>query len=201
MIMMSKNWGFGSSRITTVILAGLVGIIAPGCTSLATSNVQQGKNSQSINTPSLTVQFKQQQNSSTINVQNNNSPNPADRFGLEEGMEYLEARKLLIQQGWQPHLLGEPPDLRDPSVKELFDFGYYEVKSCSGTGLGPCRFEFTNQAGELLVVSAITGGYENIKRVVWRWFIEEKIDDNQQKKIFSGNKYSLTFVGTRGFNN
>lgn len=198
--MMSKNWRSSSSRITTVILAGLVGIIAPGCTSLANSNVQQGKTSQSINIPSRTVQFKQQQNSSTINVQNNNSPNSPDRFGLQEGMQYQEARKLLIQQGWQPHLLGEPPDLRDSVVKKLFDMGYEEVKSCSGTGLGPCRFEFTNQAGELLVVSTIIGESENTERVVWRWFIEEKIDDNQQSSLSPGNKESLPFVGTRGFN-
>jgi hypothetical protein len=206
-MMMSKNWGFDSSRITTIVLAGLVGIIAPGCTSIATSNVQQGKTSQSINTPSETVRLKQQQNSSTIDPQsneiqttNNNSPHPAERFGLEEGMQYQEARKLLIQQGWRPYLLGEPPDFTDPAVKELFDLGYQEVKSCSGTGLGPCRFEFTNQAGELLVVSAITGGAENIKRVVWRWFIEEKIEENQKSSFSPINQENLPFVGTRGFN-
>lgn len=208
-MMMAKNWGSSSSRITKIVLAVLVGIIAPGCTSLATANVQPAQTSQSINTPSQTVEFQPQQNSPTINSQtkeiqttntNNNAPNPAAGFGLKEGMPYQEARKLLIQQGWQPNLLGEPPDVRDPAVKELFDFGYYEVKSCSGTGLGPCRFEFTNQAGELLVVSAITGGAENIKRQVWRWFIEEKNDNNQQSTSSPSNQASLPFVGTRGFN-
>jgi hypothetical protein len=54
----------------------------------------------------------------------------------------------------------------------LFKQGYEEVKDCSGTGLGPCRFEFTNQAGEMLVVSTISQGQTGPDRFVWRWFIE-----------------------------
>ena len=129
--------------VTVVMLAGLVGAIAPGCTSPATSSVQQDKNSPTINNPSGTVKVNQGKNTSTINRQIKQA---SDRFGLQEGMPYQKAREILIQKGWQPHLLGDAPNLNDISVRELFELGYQEVKDCSGTGLGPCRFEFTNAA-------------------------------------------------------
>jgi hypothetical protein len=92
--------------------------------------------------------------------------------GLREGMPYPEARKLILQQGWQPNQLGDPADLADQTVKTLFNSGYIEIKACSGTGLGPCRFEFTNAAGDLLMVSAIPGQRTTGTRSVWRWGIE-----------------------------
>jgi hypothetical protein len=92
--------------------------------------------------------------------------------GIREGMPYPEARKLILQQGWQPNSLGDPADLADRTVKTLFNSGYTEVKACSGTGLGPCRFEFTNAAGDLLMVSAIPGKRTTGTRSVWRWGIE-----------------------------
>jgi hypothetical protein len=99
-------------------------------------------------------------------------PDVASTFGLAEKMPYAEARQKLIDQGWMPHVKGTPPNLRDKTVKALFKQGYKEVKDCSGTGLGPCRFEFTNQAGEMLVVSTISQGQPGPDRFVWRWFIE-----------------------------
>jgi hypothetical protein len=198
--MMSKKCGFCSSTVTIIALATLGGLIAPGCTSFATPRVQESKNSPSINTPSGTAQVNQGKNTSTINPQSQevqanteNSPAASDRFGLQEGMPYQKAREVLIQKGWQPHLLGDAPNLNDTSVRELFELGYQEVKDCSGTGLGPCRFEFTNAAGELLSVSAITGGASNRERQVWRW-------DNQQNSSTPGTTQNLPFVGTRFFN-
>lgn len=206
-IMMSRNWRFCPSNVTIAVLIGLVGLITSGCTSVANPSVQQGENSPSVNSQTGTVQVKQDQNPSTINPQSEdvqastrNSPNAPDQFGLQEGMRYEEARKLLIQQGWHPHLQGESPNLNDTSVRELFNLGYEEVKDCSGTGIGLCRFEFTNEAGKLLVVSATMAGSDNRERVVWRWFIEERTDSNQQSSFSSDAKQSLPFVGTRGFN-
>ncbi len=92
--------------------------------------------------------------------------------GIREGMPYPEARKLILQQGWQPNPLGDPADLADRTVKALFNSGYIEVKACSGTGLGPCRFEFTNAAGDLLMVSAIPGKRTTGTRSVWRWGLD-----------------------------
>ena len=109
------------------------------------------------------------------------APNDADQFGLQEGMLYVEAREVLIEQGWEPHTQGAEPNLNDATVSELFDLGYEEVKDCSGTGVGPCRFEFMNEAGALLVVStAKMGASSNQDRVIWSWFIEESIDATQQ---------------------
>jgi hypothetical protein len=99
-------------------------------------------------------------------------PDVASTFGLAEKMPYAKARQKLIDQGWMPHVKGTPPNLRDKTVKALFKQGYEEVKDCSGTGLGPCRFEFINQAGEMLVVSTISQGQTGPDRFVWRWFIE-----------------------------
>lgn len=175
--MMLKNWGSCSAIVTIVVLAGLVGAIAPKSTSFANPTT---------NNPSGTVTVNQDKNASSINSQIKQA---TERLDLQEGMPYQKAREVLIQKGWQPHLLGDAPNLNDTSVRELFELGYQEVKDCSGTGLGPCRFEFTNTAGELLAVSAITGGASNRERQVWRWFIEERTAAQ-----------NLPFVGTRFFN-
>jgi hypothetical protein len=220
--MMAKNWGFIFSNATIIAFAGIVGLITPGCAGFASSSVQQDKNNPDINTANETVAVKQEEKTSAIPPQNEsktisvnqeektsiistqsediqantkNAANAPDKFGLQEEMPYQEARKILMQKGWQPNLLGEPPNLRSTVVKNLYDFGYKEVKDCSGTGMGLCRFEFTNQAGELLVVSARPNGSNSIERLVWRWFIEENTNNNQ-----SENQEKLPFVGTRLFN-
>jgi hypothetical protein len=119
-----------------------------------------------------------------------------DAFGLAENMTYTEARQKLIDQGWTPHTQGDPPNLRDQTVKFLFDRGYEEVKDCSGTGLGPCRFEFTNKAREILVISTISQGKRGPDRFVWRWFIEPQ---NSRSTAPSPSAH-LPFVGKRAFN-
>jgi hypothetical protein len=119
-----------------------------------------------------------------------------DAFGLAENMTYGEARQKLIDQGWIPHTQGDPPNLRDGTVKALFNRGYEEVKDCSGTGLGPCRFEFTNKAGEILVVSTISQGKRGPDRFVWRWFIESQ----NPSSTAPSPSASLPFVGKRYFN-
>jgi hypothetical protein len=76
--MILKNWVYCPSTVTIVVLAGLVGAIASGCTSFATPNVQQSKNSPSINTPTETVTANQGKNtpqSQEIQASTENSPN------------------------------------------------------------------------------------------------------------------------------
>lgn len=104
-----------------------------------------------------------------------NYANASEPVPLKKGMSYKEARQILIKQGWKPNLEGKP-NLRDRSVKELFDLGYQEIKDCSGTGEAPCRFEFINQKGEVLVV--VTAGPN---RVVRNWWIEKTTNTIQQK--------------------
>ncbi|BAY15675.1 hypothetical protein NIES21_14940 [Anabaenopsis circularis NIES-21] len=181
------------------IVTSLLGAIASGCTSFATPNVQQS-NSININALSQTVADKGDKNSSTAAnpTQPKNSDNPVNKPALKEGMPYQQARELVIQAGWRPNLQGDAPNLRDASVKELYDFGYKEVKDCAGTGIGACLFEFTNQAGELLSISATIADRSNTERLVWRWSIEKKT--NNQQTVMSADPEKPPFIGTRLFN-
>ncbi len=99
-------------------------------------------------------------------------PKISSDFGLAESMLYAEARQTLIKQGWTPNVKGTPPNLQNQTVKALFKQGYKEVKDCSSTGLGPCRFEFTNKAGKVLVVSTVAQGQNAPDRSVLNWFVE-----------------------------
>ncbi|BAY27525.1 hypothetical protein NIES2100_73500 [Calothrix sp. NIES-2100] len=191
--------------IAGAMFTSLVGAIATGCTSSATPNVQQG-NGVNTNTPTQTVGGELENNSSTrvnqaqkVRSSTKNSANRVAKLDLKEGMPYQKARDLVIQQGWQPNLQGDAPNLQDTSVKELFDFGYEEVKDCSGTGIGACLFEFTNKAGELLSISATIADRSNIERVVWRWWIEKGTNSNQQTLV-SSEQGKPPFIGTRLFN-
>ncbi|MEG3906644.1 hypothetical protein QT979_03425 [Microcoleus sp. w2-18bC1] len=185
-----KSWIGDRPLITTRIIAPLMGLIAIGYTSLADAATQQqvpSINSAKVDTGSQKKYINNSDKNSTIvalsekvQVSLENSVNSTQKIPLQQGMPYKEARQILIQQRWQPSLQGQP-NLRDRSVKELFDLGYKEIKDCSGTGEGPCRFEFINQQGELLVIVATTRGSENTKRFVRNWWIEKKTDSNQQK--------------------
>ncbi|WP_332984763.1 hypothetical protein [Microcoleus sp. A003_D6] len=185
-----KNWICDRTLVTTRIIAPLMGLIAIGSTSFAGAAPQQqisSINSANIDTASHKKILNNPEKKSIIvalseevQVSLENSVNSPKKIPLQQGMPYKDARQILIQQGWHPSLQGQP-NLRDSSVKELFDLGYKEIKDCSGTGEGPCRFEFINQQGELLVIVATTRGSENTKRFVRNWWIEKKTDSNQQK--------------------
>lgn len=186
--MTGKKWGLCLSVMRVGVLASLVGLITLGCTNSANSPVgesTQQKDSAKIDSQSENIGGEGEENATTLDpssppssaeerVSLENSQNSVESLGLYEGMPYGKARNLLIKAGWQPSV-GEFSELGDSIARELFNLGYEEVKSCAGTGLGPCRFEFTNERGELLAVSAITqGSNDNSDRFVWRWFIEEE---------------------------
>ncbi len=96
-----------------------------------------------------------------------------------------------MQQGWQPHTQGDAPNLSNPPVRALFELGYAEVKDCAGTGMGLCRFEFTNDSGELLVVSAKPEGADERDRTVWQWFIEATSTAASTSAVFVEGFYVL----------
>jgi hypothetical protein len=54
-------------------------------------------------------------------------------------------------------------------TKSWRDGGYNEVVTCSGTGMGFCRFEFTGSGNQKLVV--VTGGS---KSTLQKWWQEPK---------------------------
>jgi hypothetical protein len=90
--MMQKTWGSLSLIVKMGILAGLVGLITPGCSSIslnATQQVTQSENIPNANAPSRDPQ---------VNI--GNSANASKVVALQKGMQYKEARKILQQQGW-----------------------------------------------------------------------------------------------------
>jgi hypothetical protein len=168
-----KNRVFRLHLVTISIFASLATLISLERTTLATST--HGENNSTINTPQKAI---------SANI---------PKVSLQKNMGYREARKLVMQQGWWPNLQGEPPNLQSRFVKELFDRGYEEIKDCAGTGEAPCRFEFINEKGELLVVVATTKGYKNGNLFVRNWWIEKNPHITQQSsshKIVEG-LYSL----------
>ncbi|MEL7505390.1 MAG: hypothetical protein AAFN18_23315 [Cyanobacteria bacterium J06554_6] len=83
---------------------------------------------------------------------------------LEVGMQYDDARAILMQQGWVP---GESPEPGPYGIeREAYDAGFTEVVSCSATGLGPCRFEF-GHATENKVLAVITTGGSRLEIAEW----------------------------------
>ncbi|NVK32691.1 MAG: hypothetical protein HWE20_16935 [Gammaproteobacteria bacterium] len=108
----------------------------------------------------------------------------SDLNKLGQYMSYSEARKIIMESGWQG--TGVRWQEIDPNSMEgdiYYHNGWRELVSCSGIGLSPCRFEFRNVKRELLV--AITNGEcQNEQREfvtgkevcdlsLVRWFVEE----------------------------
>lgn len=82
---------------------------------------------------------------------------------LQKEMSYEAARQLIINAGWQPRLT--TTDNPQDGTRSWRDRGFNEVSSCSGTGMGFCRFEFTGSGDRKLVV--VTGGRESTLQKWW----------------------------------
>jgi hypothetical protein len=90
---------------------------------------------------------------------------------LKQGMPYAQARKILIQAGWQAIQLS-PNRARFGAMDYLIDtLGYNEVESCSGTGLGFCRFSFTNAKSQTLAVVTINN-QPGQRPTLQRWWLD-----------------------------
>ena len=102
---------------------------------------------------------------------------------LRQEMKYSQAREIILNAGWQGKNMRwqEVPEFSQ--VKDLyFTNGWREVVDCSGTGTAPCRFEYSDIHGNLLVV--ITEGEclmdngeypeegEKCDLIVSNWFLE-----------------------------
>ncbi|MBD1824392.1 hypothetical protein H6F51_18130 [Cyanobacteria bacterium FACHB-DQ100] len=90
---------------------------------------------------------------------------------LKQGMHYSEAREILINAGWQA--IEIPPLQREAGsrswIEPALDRGYNEVVSCSGTGMGFCRFEFAAADGRKLAVVTVGGG----RLILRHWQLEK----------------------------
>lgn len=74
-------------------------------------------------------------------------------------MEFPAARRFLMQNGWAPIYSAVTPLAADESLgfrgEEIYNAGFGEAVSCSGTGMGPCLFRYRNPRGYILQVVTI----------------------------------------------
>ncbi len=89
---------------------------------------------------------------------------------LKQGMSYAQARKALINAGWQAVELSPNRD-RFGAMDYIIKLGYNEVESCSGTGMGFCRFTFTDAKGRKLAVVTVNNQQGQQPRLQ-RWWID-----------------------------
>ncbi len=96
---------------------------------------------------------------------------PADVSGLtdlSQGMSYSEARKIILNAGWQGLGKGWQNISSDGQVQDVYyNNGWHEVVDCAGTGIAPCRFEFNDVHDNLLIVitvgECVNANYEELK--------------------------------------
>lgn len=69
---------------------------------------------------------------------------------LKQGMSYEQARQLLLKSGWQT----KTTRWQEKYCEEFLGkrCKYPEVQTCSGTGTGPCIFNWLNANGKTLTV-------------------------------------------------
>ena len=66
-----------------------------------------------------------------------------------EGMEYLEARKVILGYGWRP----SNGDCGGPDVDEQTCAKYPEIDHCTGVGIGLCGMEFVRRDRCLILIT------------------------------------------------
>ena len=100
---------------------------------------------------------------------------------LRVGMDYTQARKVLLDNGWQPFIptgaLRLACNGKSPcedrfvntnlALREQFrNRGWYETVHCFGTGAGLCYHQFYDINGRGLVVVTGSGSYSKMPSVV-----------------------------------
>ena len=74
------------------------------------------------------------------------------------GLPLAAARQFLIQNGWAPITSASSPMANDRlglRQQEVFDTGFFEAVSCSGSSLAPCMFRYRNPQGFVLEVVSV----------------------------------------------
>lgn len=99
---------------------------------------------------------------------------------LRQEMPYGQARRLLLNAGWQAEMLS-PNRQRFGAMNYLIDqLGYHEVETCSGTGLGLCRFNFTDANGQRLAI--VTANNYGRRSTLYRWWIDKNLQQSRSQK-------------------
>jgi hypothetical protein len=112
---------------------------------------------------SETEQREQIQKQQLAQVQHLPIPNLND-------LTYHEARKKLMEAGWQPRIIfsnfsNPSADVKFGNASIFLEQGYGELRFCSGAGLGFCTFEFTDVYGNYLEV--VTAGQEDPQEEIY----------------------------------
>jgi len=121
---------------------------------------------------------------------------PAPELGeLRQDMLYRDARRYLLEAGWQA--LYVLPDANDsPSDQEIRnEFGFPELASCSGTGMGFCAFGYKDAYGRELRLTT-RGGTDFILHA---WEVLEKTTSAQEENriVFSGDQIVIGHNGEK----
>jgi hypothetical protein len=127
-------------------------------------------------TPSPTMTATPAETAATATPAENSSAGKLDEAvaALKQEMAYDEARRVLIDAGWQA-VVRSPNREKFGSEEYIFDqLKFYEVESCSGTGMGFCRFLFRDIDNRQLVI-VTANNEEGVEGgpVVNNWFFDK----------------------------
>ena len=86
---------------------------------------------------------------------------------LKAGQSILQADQTLTASGWQP----APEDQAQPSEYALAGNSLSSLASCSGTGVGFCRYDYRLNNQKLVVVT-IPASHPDLAGRVYRWWME-----------------------------
>lgn len=92
---------------------------------------------------------------------------------LRQGMPYAQARKILLEAGWQAVELSQNRERFSPMDYIIDQLGYNEVEDCSGTGMGYCRFSFADANGRKLAVVTVDN-QRGQQPKLRRWWIDTR---------------------------
>ncbi|MBW4578672.1 MAG: hypothetical protein KME42_03745 [Tildeniella nuda ZEHNDER 1965/U140] len=90
---------------------------------------------------------------------------------LRQGMPYAQARKILLEAGWQAVEFSPNRERFSPMDYIINQLGYNEVEDCSGTGMGYCRFSFADANGRKLAVVTVNN-QRGQQPKLQRWWID-----------------------------
>lgn len=78
------------------------------------------------------------------------------KLSLKTGKSYATARKVLSASGWKPVNNYRNLSKIDRAHNVVKNLRFYEMQSCSGTGVGYCNFIFKNKNGKTLTVTTVS---------------------------------------------
>lgn len=116
----------------------------------------------------------------SVNIDKESDAKSKGEFAIPfvSGMNYHEARKKIIDEGWTPltqrWFYSNDPNIQGGNGQVFWEDGYWEIVSCTGTAEAFCRFEFSDPSNRRLVV--ITAGQETgeYKATINRVFLENQ---------------------------